>query len=177
MLSVLADEYLRQLADLSADAVRVVDKTPTNYLNLGLIHAALPGARIVHMQRHPIDTCLSIFFQNFSISHAYANDLEDLAHYYTQYLRIMAHWRSTLPPGVMLEVSYEGLVNEPQVWIRKMIDFVGLPWDASCLEFHQTDRNVITPSKWQVRQKISKTSAGRWRNYAAFVGPLLRLQE
>ena len=174
-LAALAAEYLRQLADLSGDALRMVDKMPANYANLGLIHAALPGARIIHMQRNPIDTCLSIFFQNFSISHAYANDLEDLAHYYTEYLRVMQHWHATLPPGTILDVSYEGLVTEPEVWSRKMLDFIGLPWDARCLDFHRTNRTVITPSKWQVRQQISRSRTGRWRHYEKFVGPLRHL--
>jgi tetratricopeptide (TPR) repeat protein len=174
-LAALAEEYLRQLADLSGDALRMVDKMPANYANLGLIHAALPGARIIHMQRNPIDTCLSIFFQNFSISHAYANDLEDLAHYYTEYLRVMEHWHTTLPPGTILDVSYEKLVAEPEAWSRKMLDFIGLPWNANCLDFHRTNRTVITPSKWQVRQQISRSRAGRWRHYEKFVGPLRRL--
>ena len=174
-LAALAEEYLRQLAALSGDAQRVVDKMPTNYANLGLIHATLPGARIIHMRRNPIDTCLSIFFQNFSISHAYANDLEDLAHYYTEYLRVMRHWHATLPPGTILDVSYEGLVTEPEVWSRKMLDFIGLPWDARCLDFHRTNRTVITPSKWQVRQQISRSRTGRWHHYEKFVGPLRRL--
>jgi tetratricopeptide (TPR) repeat protein len=175
MISGFAQAYLRQLADLSAEAVRVVDKMPTNYVNLGLIHAALPNARIIHMQRNPIDTCLSIYFQNFSISHAYANDLEDLAYYYTEYLRVMAHWRATLPEDAILDVSYEGLVEDQEAWSRKMFEFVDLPWDRRCLEFHNTTRTVITPSKWQVRQKISNTSCGRWRNYENFLGPLRRL--
>jgi tetratricopeptide (TPR) repeat protein len=174
-ISALAGEYLRQLVDWSADALRVVDKMPTNYVNLGLIHAALPDARIIHMRRNPIDTCLSIFFQNFSISHAYANDLEDLAHYYTEYLRVMEHWHATLPQGAILDVSYEGLVDDPQIWSRRMLEFIGLPWDPRCLDFHRTNRTVITPSKWQVRQKISKSSSGRWRNYANYVEPLQRL--
>ena len=174
-LDALAEEYLRQLADLSGDALRMVDKMPANYANLGLIHAALPGARIIHMQRNPIDTCLSIFFQNFSISHAYANDLEDLAHYYTEYRRVMQHWHTTLPPGTILDVSYEGLVTEQEVWSRKMLDFIGLPWDARCLDFHRTNRTVITPSNWQVRQQINRARTGRWRHYEKFVGPLRRL--
>jgi tetratricopeptide (TPR) repeat protein len=175
IIAVFAQAYLRHLADLSAEAVRVVDKMPTNYVNLGLIHAALPNARIIHMRRNPIDTCLSIYFQNFSISHAYANDLEDLAHYYTEYFRVMAHWRETLPEGAILDVSYEGLVKDQEAWSRKILEFVDLPWDHRCLDFHKTSRTVITPSKWQVRQKISNTACGRWRNYENFVGPLQRL--
>jgi Sulfotransferase family len=140
-----------------------------------MIHAALPGARIIHMRRNPIDTCLSIYFHNFHIAHSYSNDLDDLAHYYDEYLGVMRHWHAILPPGAILDVPYEALVQDSETWSRKMVDFVGLPWDEACLSFHQTRRSVSTFSKWQVRQKISTASVERWRNYAAFVGPLLRL--
>lgn len=170
-----AQAYLRHLGEFSPDARSVVDKMPTNFRFLGLIHAALPNARIIHMERDPIDTCLSIYFQNFAIAHAYASDLEDLAHYYSEYLRLMRHWRAALPAGTILDVSYEGLVSDPEASIRKILEFVGLPWDGRCLDFHATNRTVITPSKWQVRQKISSTSVGRWRNYERFVDPLRRL--
>ena len=168
----LAQTYLRQLAALSPDARRVIDKMPTNFKLLGLIHAALPNARILHMQRHPIDTCLSIYFQNFSIAHTYASDLEDLAHYYSEYRRLMVHWSATLPPGTILDVSYEKLVSHPEESIRTLLEFVGLHWDDRCLESHATPRTVITPSKWQVRQKINSTSVDRWRHYERFIGPL-----
>jgi hypothetical protein len=175
MIAGFAQAYLRQLGELSPDARRVVDKMPTNFVILGLIHAALPNARIIHMRRNPIDTCLSIYFQNFSIAHAYASDLEDLAHYYSEYLRLMAHWHAVLPQGMLLDVSYEDLVSQPAASIRRMLEFVGLPWDGRCLDFHATKRTVITSSKWQVRQKISNAAVGRWRNYERFVGPLRRL--
>ena len=175
LIGEFAQAYLRQLGELSPDALRVVDKMPTHFRLLGLIHAALPNARIIHMRRNPLDTCLSIYFQNFSIAHAYASDLEDLAHYYCEYRRLMAHWRAALPEGTILDVSYEELVTQPQDSIRRMLEFVGLPWDERCLEFHATNRTVITPSKWQVRQKISTGSVGRWRHYERFVGPLRRL--
>jgi tetratricopeptide (TPR) repeat protein len=171
----LAREYLGQLTAYSADALRVVDKMPGNFANLGLIHAALPRARIIHMQRNPIDTCLSIYFQGFSTAHPYAADLEDLAHYYGEYRRLLAHWRSVLPPGALLEVPYEALVEDPEGWSRKMVGHARLPWDPRCLEFHRTDRAVLTASNWQVRQKISTASVGRWRRYEQFVGPLRRL--
>ncbi|HEY4973019.1 MAG TPA: sulfotransferase, partial [Steroidobacteraceae bacterium] len=106
-LPALAADYLQLLQTLSADALRVVDKMPANFLHLGLIHAALPRARVIHMRRNPIDTCLSIYFQHFEAFHAYASDLEDLAHYYSEYRRLMRHWRSVLPAQVMLEVPYE----------------------------------------------------------------------
>jgi tetratricopeptide (TPR) repeat protein len=174
-LSSLANDYLRLLSDLSPDALRVVDKMPGNYLHLGLIHAALPNARFIHMRRDPIDTCLSIYFQHFEAFHSYATDLADLAHYTGEYRRLMQHWRSALPAGTMLEVPYEGLVNEQHSWSRKLLEFIGLPWDPSCIDFQRTERTVITASKWQVRQKISNSSVGRWRNYAKFVGPLQHL--
>jgi hypothetical protein len=127
------------------------------------------------MQRHPLDTCLSVYFQNFFNVSPYANDLDSLAHYYGEYLRIMAHWRHVLPAATLLEVPYEGLVADTELWTRRMLDFIGLVFDARCLEFHQTERVIITASKWQVRQKISTASAGRWRNYETYVGPLRHL--
>jgi hypothetical protein len=142
---------------------------------LGLIHAALPNARIIHIQRNPADTCLSIYFQHFEAMVSYANDLDDLAHYYTEYLRVMRHWRSTLPGHVLLEVPYEGLVDRQEAWSRRMVEFARLPWDPNCLNFHQTNRTVITASKWQVRQAITRAFVGRWRNYENFLGPLRRL--
>jgi hypothetical protein len=173
----LAENYMRLLTDMSTDAERVVDKMPGNFIHLGLIHAALPQARIVHLQRNPLDTCLSIYFQNFHRAHTYANDLEDLAHYYSEYLRIMEHWRSVLPADAILDVPYESLVDEQEVWSRKMIEFIGLSWDPACIDFHKTSRRVNTFSKWQVRQKISRSSVERWRNYAPFIRPLMRLAE
>ena len=177
LLSALAHDYLRLLAALSPEALRVVDKMPGNFLHLGLIHAALPDARVIHMRRNPLDTCLSIYFQHFEAFHSYATDLEDLAHYAAEYLRLMRHWRSVLPAATMLEVPYEALVGDPESWSRKMVEFIGLPWDPRCIDFHRTERTVITASKWQVRQKISSSSVERWRNYAQFVGPLLRLAD
>jgi tetratricopeptide (TPR) repeat protein len=175
LLRTLADDYLRSLGELSDGALRVVDKMPTNFPFLGLIHAVLPNARIIHMRRHPLDTCLSIYMQPFETAVSYANDLDDLAHYYTEYLRLMDHWRATLPPHVILDVPYEGLVSDQEAWTRRMLDFIGLPWDSRCLDFHRTERTVLTASKWQVRQKLNASSIGRWRHYEKFLGPLSKL--
>jgi tetratricopeptide (TPR) repeat protein len=171
----LANHYLALLQTLAPDALRVIDKMPGNFMFLGLIRAALPRARIIHMQRDPVDTCLSMYFQQFEGSAAYTNDLEDLAHYYSEYSRLMSHWRAILPADAMLEVPYEELVEDQEAWSRRLLEFIGLPWDARCLDFHRTERAVMTASNWQVRQKISKGSVGRWRGYADFVGPLLSL--
>jgi tetratricopeptide (TPR) repeat protein len=176
-LADLGDRYLQTLRQLSPDALRVVDKLPTNFLFLGLIHAALPGARIIHLRRHPLDTCVSIYFQHFEAANTYTNDLEDLAHYYGEYRRLMAHWRSVLPRDVMLEVPYEGLVADLPTWARRMLEFIGVSWDARCLDFDRTARPVVTASKWQVRQKLFASSVGRWRHYERFVTPLMPLLE
>ncbi|MDP2142532.1 MAG: tetratricopeptide repeat protein [Gallionella sp.] len=171
----LACDYEAELTKHSVDALRVIDKMPANFMNLGLIHSVFPKARIIHMQRTPVDTCLSIYFQSFLGTHAYANDLGDLAFYYQEYLRLMSHWRKTLPPEIFLDVPYEGLVEDVEFWSKKVICFLGLEWDDHCMSFHETERGVSTASNWQVRQKIYKTSTARWMNYREFIGPLLPL--
>jgi tetratricopeptide (TPR) repeat protein len=174
-LEGLGNRYLELLQRLSADAARVVDKFPTNFLMLGFIHAALPQARIIHMRRNPIDTCLSIYFQRFEAANTHANDLDDLAHYYREYRRIMRHWRCVMPAEALLDVPYEGLVEDVAAWSRKMLNFIDLPWDERCLDFHRTARTVVTASRWQVRQKISTSSVERWRHYEKYVEPLKSL--
>ena len=175
LLPGMIGDYLERVTRASGAALRVVDKMPANFLYTGLIHAAFPQARIIHMQRHPVDTCLSIYFQNFFNTVAYAHDLEHLAHYYGEYLRITDHWRAVLPATSLLEIPYEALIQDQEGSTRRMLDFIGLPWDAACLDFHETDRVVLTASKWQVRQRIHGASAGRWRNYEKYVAPLLHL--
>jgi tetratricopeptide (TPR) repeat protein len=172
----LGTDYLRVLASADPKAARVIDKFPANFFFMGLIHAALPGVRFIHMQRDPRDTCLSIYFQQFEAANAYAHDLQDLAHYHGQYRRLMRHWRAVLPSECLLEVPYEGLVEDPERWSRRMLEFVGLAWDARCLDFSSTPRAVVTASRWQVRQGILNSSVGRWRGYAAHLGPLADLK-
>ena len=168
-------DYLQLLQGLSANARRVVDKMPENFRHLGVMHAALPEARIIHVRRNPLDTCLSIYFQDFKASLAYATDLGDLAHYYRQYWRLMQHWRTMMPPASMLDLSYEAVIADPERWTRLLLEFVGLPWDARCLDFHATRRSVMTASKWQVRQRISSASIARWRHYEPYLDELLPL--
>jgi tetratricopeptide (TPR) repeat protein len=168
----VADDYLAELPAGSHAALRVTDKMPANFLYAGVIHAAMPRARFIHMQRHPLDTCLSIYFQNFFNVSPYANDFAGLKHYYSQYRRLMNYWRQVLPPGTLLEVPYEGLVSDAQLWTRRMLEFAQLPWDARCLEFYRTERVVITASRWPVRQKLHGGSRDRWRNYETHLGPL-----
>jgi tetratricopeptide (TPR) repeat protein len=171
-ISAIAAEYLARTAQAPEGTLRVVDKMPANFLYAGLIHAVFPRARIIHLRRHPLDTCLSIYFQNFLNAAAYCNDLGHLAHYYREYVRITDHWRAVLPATAFLEVPYEGLVADQERWTRRMLEFIDLPWDPTCLEFHRSQRVVITASKWQVRQSINSASVGRWRNYRRHIGPL-----
>jgi tetratricopeptide (TPR) repeat protein len=173
--SKVAEEYLRILASLSGDASRVVNKAPVNSDFLGLIYSVFPNARVIYMQRDPIDTCLSCYFQQFLTGVNFAFDMSDLVHYYREHQRVMAHWRSVLPPGFMLEVPYEELVVEQETWSRKMLEFIGLEWDPQVLEFHTNERHVTTASAWQVRQKVYKSSVARWRHYEKFIGPLKAL--
>jgi tetratricopeptide (TPR) repeat protein len=174
-LSGIAGEYEQLLQRYSDKAARIVDKMPSNFVWLSFIRAVFPQAKIIHTQRNPVDTCLSVYFQNFDSSHSYATDLDDLVYYYREYDRLMRHWRSVLPADRFLEVPYEALVDDQETWSRRIIEFLGLEWDERCLEFHKTERKVGTSSNWQVRQKIYRTSKERWRNYEKHLGPLRAL--
>ncbi len=171
----MANDYLGLLRKFSPSAKRVIDKLPGNYMYLGLIHRVFPRARIIHCRRHPVDTCLSIYFQNFSAGHEYRYRLDNLAFYYREYRRLMRHWRETLPSEVFLEIQYEDLVENQDAVSHRLIDFCGLEWDERGLEFYKNERSVSTSSNWQVRQPIYKTSTERWRNYEPWIGPLLEL--
>jgi len=171
----LATEYLQVLTAQSHSALRVIDKAPINSDYLGLIHCVLPGARVINLCRNPIDTCLSCYFQQFPPSLNYATDLSELAHYYREHRRLMAHWRRALPQETLLEVPYEQLVFDQEKWTRRILEFIGLPWDDRCLDFHMTQSTVLTASYWQVRQSIYHDSIGRWGNYQEFIAPLLGL--
>jgi tetratricopeptide (TPR) repeat protein len=173
----VAKKYLHLLDSFSPSASRVIDKAPVNSDFLGPIYSVFPNARVIYMQRDPIDTCLSCYFQQFLPGINFAFDLADLTHYYREHRRIMAHWRAVLPPGFILDVPYEELVADQETWSRKMLDFIGLEWNPRVLEFQTTQRQVVTASAWQVRQKIYRSSVARWRNYEKFIGPLKALQK
>ncbi len=170
-----AGHYLARLSEIGGVAARVTDKMPGNLRRLGLIAQMFPNAKIIHCRREPVDTCLSCFVQNFRFSgSAWTCDLTDIAHQYCLYLRLMEHWRAVLPAGRMLEVDYEDTVADLEGQARRMVDFIGLQWDDSCLRFHATERAVVTPSRAQVRQSIYGSSVGRWKKYGSGVAPLVR---
>ena len=172
-LRELAGDHLRRLQKLGGDASRVVDKMTISFLQLGLIAVLFPRAKIVHCQRDPRDTCLSCFFHNFAAPGlAFTFSLTDLGHYYSQYLRIMEHWRRVLPIP-MLEMPYEQLTQQQEAMTRRLIEFVGLPWDDRCLSFHENTRQVKTASALQVREPMNNKSIGRWKKYESQLAPLL----
>jgi tetratricopeptide (TPR) repeat protein len=171
----LAERYVRLLRTHGAGSKLVVDKANMNSDCLGLIHSVFPAARFIHVERHPIDTCLSCYFQQLAPSLSHSFDLADLAHYFRQHQRLMRHWKEVLPAGSLLEVPYAELVANKEHWIRRILDFAGLDWQPQCLNFHQTSRPVKTASAWQVRQQMYGSSVGRWRHYEKFLGPLRSL--
>ncbi len=165
-------EYVRQVRKLAPDAERIVDKMPSNFLRIGLISVILPHARIIHCRREPADTCLSCYAQKFNRGQAFSYDLRDLGHYYRLYLQLMEHWRAVLP-GHVLDVDYEKLVADPEAEARRMVEFCGLPWDPSCLEFHKDRSPVRTASASQVRRPVYRSSVARWRRFEPHLEPLL----
>lgn len=173
-LKNIAQFYLQRLREVDAAALRVTDKMPGNYNQIGLIARIFPKARIIHCRRNPVDNCLSCFVQNFGAEGlSWSFDLEDAAHQYREYHRLMAHWREVLPPGQMLEIDYEDTVADLEGQARKLVDFVGMEWDEACLSFHENKRAVVTASHDQVRRPIYNTSVGRWKRYGPKVQPLV----
>jgi hypothetical protein len=167
-----ATRYLNRLSRRSPGAIRITDKMPHNFERLGLIALMFPKARVIHCRRDPVDTCLSIFMQDFQQAHGYASDLKALGLYYAEYARLMDHWRQVLPLP-LVDVEYERLIDDTPAKIREIIDFAGLKWDDACLNFQRTRRAVATSSHWQVRQPIYATSIKRWHNYRQFLTPLI----
>jgi Tfp pilus assembly protein PilF len=167
----IIDGYLAVLTEGRSGALRVTDKMPFNFLNLGMIQILFPEARIIHCRRNPMDTCLSCFCQNFVDKLEYTMRLDTLGYFYRLYDTLMQHWRAVLPNPI-LDVDYERLTAEPDEAIREIVDFCGLPWNDSCLTPHEFRRLVRTASVWQVRQPIYRTSVAKWKRYETHLGPL-----
>jgi tetratricopeptide (TPR) repeat protein len=152
----------------------VIDKNPLNFVNLGFIALLFPQARIIHCHRHPLDTSLSNYFRRFPLTLDYCFDLQNIGHYYLEYLKVMEHWRKVLPLK-MIEINYEDTVLQTESTTRKMLDFLGLNWEARCLAPHANPRVVATASQWQVRQPIYRHALERWRSYEKHLGPLKKM--
>jgi tetratricopeptide (TPR) repeat protein len=169
----LGRQYCRAIDGFGNPAPRLIDKTPLNFLYLGLIRLSLPGARVIHLRRHPLDSCYAIYKTLFRAGYPFSYTLQETGRYYIAYHGLMAHWRKTLPGG-FLDVDYEALIADPEGQARRIIDYLGLDWEAGCLQFHRHSGAAATASAAQVRQPIYSTSVGMWRNYARQLAPLAR---
>jgi tetratricopeptide (TPR) repeat protein len=172
-LARLGQRYVERLRSLAPDAARIVDKLPPNFRHLGLINLILPNAKIIHVHRDPIATCFSCYSKLFLGGLNFTYDMGELGRYHKMYEALMAHWRAVLPPHALLDVEYETLVGDFEVEARRVVDFVGLPWDARCLDFAKTKRPVRTLSQSQVRQPLFASSIEHWRHYERHLGPLI----
>ena len=157
--------YLEELAAIHPQHDMITDKRPDNFLHIGLIKTLFPSAKIVHTFRNPLDNILSVYFGNFDQSVSYGNRLDDIAHWYIQYQRLMAHWRMLFGDDIF-ELDYDRVVANPEASIRPLIAFCGLDWEDACLKRNSVQDAVRTLSSWQVRQPLHSRSSGRWRNYA-----------
>lgn len=168
----LAEAHLAYLRERAPDALRIVDKMPHNFELIGLIGILFPNARIIHCRRDAIDNCVSCFVLQFNEAHSYSVDLETLGLYYREYDRLMRHWDKIFP-GRIFENCYETLIEDQEEQSRRLINYLGLPWDEACLRFFERGGSVNTYSNWQVRQPIYTSSVKRWKNYESEIQPLI----
>lgn len=160
----LGRQYLDRSAKHRGQAAYFIDKNPNNFIFAGLLKLAIPNARIINARRHPLDSCLGSFKQLFASGQPFSYDLTELAEYYLQYQRLMDHWHAVMP-GFVLDVVYEDVVGDLETQVRRLLDFCGLPFEQSCLRFHETQRAVKTASSEQVRKPIYSSSVHLWRHY------------
>ena len=162
-------EGLSKNADSSIQ--RVTDKAVNSFMHVGLIHLLFPNARIIHINRHPLDNCLSCYFQLFASGSKFSYDLNKLGQYYRNYYELMTHWNKVLPTQIY-NLRYEELINHTEATVRELIEFIGLEWEDACLDYQNTQRAVKTLSATQVRQPIYTQSIARWQNYQNFIEPI-----
>ncbi len=167
----LGQIYRAGIAGYGNPAPYLINKTPQNYLYLGLIRMALPGAKIIHLRRHPLDSCYAMYKTLFRMGYPFSYSLDDLGRYYLAYHRLMQHWRDVMP-GQFLDLDYETLVDQQENTTRTMLEFCALDWEDACLNFQNNTSPAATASAAQVRQPVYRTSVQRWREYAGELAPL-----
>lgn len=172
----LGNSYLKALQNLSNGETYVINKLPQNFLHVGLIALLFPNAKFIHVERNPLDTCLSCFFQHFSTGQEYSFDLKNLGMYFYNYQRLMGHWEAIYPDRIHC-ISYESLVSDTEDIVRGILKFLDIPWQEQCLSFVDNKRQVTTASKYQVRQPIHTHSTNRWEKYAAHISTLTDILE
>jgi tetratricopeptide (TPR) repeat protein len=170
-LGRIAETYRASVARLYPNADVLTDKRPDNFLLIGLAKLIFPAARILHTVRDPVDTCLSTYFLHLDHTMAYAKDLKHIAHYFGQYRRLVAHWK-TLYPDDIHDFDYDAFVRAPRATLESALQFCGLEWDERCLAFHEREALVRTASVWQVREPLYQRSSGRAQFYESRVAPL-----
>jgi tetratricopeptide (TPR) repeat protein len=168
----MGEFYAHATENLSAESARLVDKTPLNFLYLGLIHLSMPGAKIIHLRRNPVDSCYAMYKTLFRMGYPFTYSLQDVGRYYIAYHALMAHWRELIP-GAFLDVDYENLVNNQEVETRRILEYLNLDWEDSCLDFHKHKGAAATASAAQVRQPIYNSSVGRWKSYQEQLAPFV----
>lgn len=167
----LQEVYLRGLGAYGLAQPYVINKTPENYLYLGLIALSMPQARVLHLHRHPLDSCFAMYKTLFRMGYPYSYSLEDLGHYYLAYHRLMQHWRATLPDR-FLDVGYEDLVADQEGGTRRMLSYCGVGWEDACLDFHRNAAPSATASAAQVRRPLYQSAVARWQRYERQLRPL-----
>ncbi|MBU6470623.1 MAG: sulfotransferase [Gammaproteobacteria bacterium] len=168
----IGTQCLNEMQALDPAAARITDKMPSNFMVLGLLHTLYPQARIIHCRRDPLDNCVSLYTTLFETGHGFSSDLAELGGYYRMYTELMQHWRAILPPGVMLELDYEALVNDTENQARRLLQHCGLEWHPACLQVGELQRGIRTASLFQARQPVYRSAVGRWKHYERFLGPL-----
>lgn len=172
-LEDMGRRYVAGLQARSPQSKKITDKMPINFLHIGLIHLILPQAKIVHVSRHPLDTCISCFTRLFAHNQDCTYELKELGRFYRSYSDTIKHWRKVLPNNTFYDVRYEDLVADTATQSRKLIEYCGLDWNDACMEPHKHERSIKTASVTQVRQPVYKTSVARWKKYEKFLGPLI----
>jgi hypothetical protein len=167
----LGRRYVDSTRNYGARSVYLIDKTPLNYLYIGLIRLALPNARIIHIRRNPMDSCFGMYRSLFRAGYPFSYSFDDLAKYYLAYRRLMEHWR-IVTCGGFLDLSYENLVDDQEKVSREIVDYCGLQWEPACLAFHENTSAVMTASSAQVRQPVYRDALDRWRRYERQLQPL-----
>ena len=179
ILNEIEDDYFRRFGEQFMEDTRVyrgtapyfVDKMPNNFFHLGLIKLILPNAKVIDARRHPMACCFSGYKQLFGEGQEFSYGLEEIGNYYRQYVKLMDHWEAVLP-GFVLRVQHEDVVEDLEGQVRRILDFCGLPFEQACVDYHQTERSIRTPSAEQVRQPIFRTSLEQWRHYESWLDPL-----
>ena len=170
----MAQQYIERLWSYSPAATHIVDKMLSNFLFIGMLQLMLPGVKIIHAMRDPMDSCFSCYANLFDqAALGFTYDLKALGQTYRRYITLMRHWHTVLPAGSILDVRYEDMVADTEKQVRRLLDYLGFEWNPQCLAFHQNKRTVNTVSAAQVRRPIYRSSVARWERFAAHLGPLL----